>query len=65
MMLAALVAHLLAGQIDPGDLCHQHAGVLLPPQHAANRDGNVGRVQGGGRDLVEERLEGVVVLAIE
>jgi hypothetical protein len=51
-------------QIDRRHVAEDHLGVGLPPQHAADRRGDVGRVQGGGRDLVQQRLEQVVVPAI-
>ncbi len=40
-------------------------GVHLPAQHAADGRGDVGRIQRGGGHLVEERLEEVVVAAID
>ena len=52
-------------EVDAVDRAEQHAHVLLPPQHVADRPGDVGGRQLGGGDLVEQRLEAVVVVAVQ
>ena len=52
-------------EIDPLDLGHAHRDVALPGQHRADRRGDVRRVQPRRRHLVQQRLEQVVVLAID
>ena len=54
----------LAG-VDAANLRHQHGGILLLAQDVADRPGDVGRRQRRGRHLVEQRLEAMVVLAVE
>ena len=53
------------GRIDVRDLAEQHLGVRLVADDAANRRRDVGRGQARGRHLVEERLEEVVVAAVD
>ena len=50
---------------SPHRLGEQHAGVRLAPQDRADRVGDVAGRQRRRRDLVEERLEEVVVAAID
>ena len=47
------------------DVREQHRDVLLPAQHPADRRRDVAGRQRGRGDLVEERLEQMVVVAIE
>ena len=51
--------------VDVLDLFHQHGRVLLAPQDAADRHGDLRRRQAGGRHLVEQRLEQMVVAAVD
>ncbi len=55
----------LARAIDGRDLAHHHARIALAPEQVAYRPGDVGGRETGGRDLVEQRLEQVVILAID
>ena len=54
-----------AGKIKPLDLRHQHFDVATVAQDPANRCGNFPRGQTGGGNLVQQRLEGVKILAID
>ena len=56
-----LRAHHLAVQVDVADVGEQDAGVALLPQGAAQRRGDQPGGQDAGGDLVEQRLEQVVV----
>jgi hypothetical protein len=65
-------AHVLAvddehavGEPDRRRLAEQDLGVALRAQHLADRRCDVGRAERSGRDLVEQRLEQVVVAAID
>jgi hypothetical protein len=40
-------------------------GVLLMPQDDPDRLGDIGRRQYGGRDLIQERLEQVIIVAVD
>ena len=51
--------------VDAGDLAEEHPGVPLRHQNPANRRGDLCRAEHGRRDLVQERLEHVVVLPID
>ena len=51
--------------IDGRDFTHQHARVVLAPHQTAHRPGDVGRREAGARNLVQERLEKVVVLPVD
>ena len=57
--------HAPSGRVDGGGLGEQHLGVVLLAHDAADRLGDVGRVERRGRHLVEQRLEEVVVAAVE
>ena len=46
-------------------LAENHRGVALPAQPPANWHGDVGRRHGSRGDLIQERLEQVVVRAID
>ena len=58
-------AHLLRVGIDTLDVLHQHRGVLLAGQDAADRHGDLRRRKAGGRHLVEQRLEQMVVAPVD
>ena len=58
---ADLALHL----VDPFDLAEHHRDVLVRAEQRADRRGDVGRRQRRGRDLVEQRLEEVVVGAVD
>src|SRR5262245_3592250 len=62
---ASLRDYLFARGIDPRDFRQDHLRVLLAPQDAADRRGDVSGRQPGGRDLIEQRLEEVIVVAID
>ena len=49
----------------PVDLVEQHADVARFGEDRADRRGDVGRRQGGGRDLVEQGLEQVMVAPVD
>src|SRR5262249_40508672 len=51
--------------IDRGDLGQDDLGVLLVPQHRANRGRDVGWVEPGGRHLIQHRLEQVVIPTVD
>ena len=61
------VAHLNKAPlgVHAGDFPKQHLGVLLSPQHMADRRADVGRRERGGRHLIEQGLEEVVVLPVD
>jgi hypothetical protein len=52
---------LLAGEIDTGGFGQQHLDVLLAPENPANRRRDVSRRQRSHRDLIQQRLEHVMV----
>ena len=51
--------------IDATDLGEQHFDILLTPQDPPDRRGNVSRRQRRGGDLIQQRLEDVVIPAVE
>ncbi len=53
------------GGVDADDFVHQHLGVALVAQDGADGLGNVGRRQHGQRHLVEQRLKGVMIAAVD
>ncbi len=57
--------YLLLRRQDPVDVGQDDLGVGLPPKGAANRRGDVGRIEGGAGHLVEHRLEQVVVVPVD
>jgi hypothetical protein len=57
--------HPPALEVEADHLGEQDLGVPLLAQDAPDRSGDVGRVQAGGGDLVEQRLEQVVVAPVE
>jgi hypothetical protein len=52
-------------EVDAADLRHQHRRIALLPQDVPDRPSDLGRRQRGGRDLVEQRLEAMMVLTID
>jgi hypothetical protein len=48
-------------RIDRGDVAQQHLGVGLMAQHAANRRADIGRGEFRCRDLIEQRLEHMMI----
>jgi hypothetical protein len=63
--LAVGEPHALAGHVDARGLGHQHRDVALPPEDAPDRRRDRGRRQPRHRDLVEQRLEHVVVATVD
>ena len=55
----------LRGRVDRRDLGEFHVHVLVLGEHAPQRVGDVARCQLRGGDLVEQRLELVVVVAVD
>ena len=62
---AVVEGYLALYEVDAGDASHVDGGVRLALQDGANGLGDLGRREAGHRDLVEKRLEGVVVRAVE
>ena len=62
---AAFGDDFLGGDIDTRHLRQDHARVLLPTKNAANRRSDIGRRQARGRDLIEQRLEQMIVVPID
>ncbi len=52
-------------RVDADDLGQQHQKILLLAQDVADRRGDQRRRQPGGRDLVQQRLEQMMVAAID
>ena len=52
-------------EVEAADLGEQHAGVVLPAQDAAQRRRDLGLGEDARRHLVEQRLEQVVVGAVD
>ena len=52
-------------EVEAADVGEQHARVGLAAQHAAQRRGDLALGEDAGGDLVEERLEQVVVGAVD
>ncbi len=61
----AVDVDLLAFRVDVIDLAQENGDVLVPPQDAPDRLGDLARRQHGGGHLVQERLEEVVVAAVD
>ena len=51
--------------VDVLDLGQQHADIFLLRLELANRRGDLGRRQHGGRDLIQKRLEDVVIAPVK
>ena len=64
-LLAAVQRQLAPLGVDLGHLGHRHADVGLLAQHAADRGRAVAHRQHAGGELVEQRLEQVVVRAVD
>jgi len=52
-------------QVDAGHLDHAKIEILLAPENGANRLGDLLGLEAGGRDLIQQRLKQMVVVAIE
>ena len=63
--VAGIGVNALLRGIDAADIGHQHGGVFLRLQDMADRPGDIGRRQRRGRDLIEQRLKAVMVLAVD
>ena len=63
--LAVREHHSASGDVHGGRLAEQDGGVLLPPQDPSDRHGDVARVESRRGDLVQQRLEQVVVAPID
>jgi hypothetical protein len=62
---AAFGDHLAPRGVDAGHLTQHHVDVLLAAQNAADRRGDFGRRKSGGCDLIEQRLEQVIVVLVD
>ncbi len=62
---AAVQVNAPRGGIDARDLAHEHGDIALLAQDVAQRRGDRRRRQARGRDLVQQRLEQVMVAAID
>jgi hypothetical protein len=51
--------------VDLSGLVEDYPHVSLASQNPSDRPGDVARIQSGGRDLVEERLKQVMILAVD
>jgi hypothetical protein len=51
--------------VDGGHLAHQHACVALSAEQVPYRPGDLRGRQAGGRDLVKQRLEQMMVLPVD
>ncbi len=52
-------------KIESSYLGHQHLDVLVAPEYRANWGRDLARRKSGGRHLIKQRLEGVMILAID
>src|SRR5439155_16397031 len=57
--------HRALRRVDCADLAQNDVDVCEPSQNATNGARNVGRRQCGGRDLIKERHEQMVVLTVD
>ncbi len=57
--------HLACDLVDAGDLAEDDRHVRIFAEQRADRRGDIGRRERGGRDLVEQRLKEVMVGAID
>ena len=57
--------HLAPRRVDAGHLAEHHIDVLRARQNAADRRGDIGRRKAGGRHLVEQRLEQVIIVPVD
>ena len=63
--LAAAPEDAAASRVDADDLVHEHGRLFLLAQDRARGPGDIGRRQCGNGDLVQERLEQVIVVPID
>ncbi len=63
--LAAIGHHRLLLGVDAGHLGELNAAIPVAAQNAADRRGDVGGRKAGRRHLVEERLEEMIVVAVD
>ena len=56
---------LLAADVDAGDFGEHHRRIGLPAEDLADRRGDVGGRETGRRNLIEKRLEQMVVVAVD
>src|SRR5215216_4996029 len=57
--------NLVPRSIDARDLRQDDLRVFLPTKYAANRRGDIRGRQAGGRNLIEQRLEQVIIVAVD
>jgi hypothetical protein len=57
--------HHAAFEIEAGDLSHEHFDVVVAAQNRTDRGSDFARRKTGCGYLVEQRLEGVMILAID
>ena len=62
---AILGHHFIRRKIDVDDAIHEDGRVLLVPEDVADGCGDLSRRQAGGRYLIEQRLEEMIVAAID
>ena len=63
--IAVIEQHALSCRIDAADICEQRRHLLASAQQVADRPGDFRRRQRSGRDLVEQRLEQMMVAAVD
>src|SRR5215211_7868743 len=57
--------NLVPRSIDARDLRQDDLRVFLPTEYAANRRGDIRGRQAGGRNLIEQRLEQMIIVAVD
>ena len=62
---AAFGDHHALRDVDAGDLAEHDIHVPRARQDAADRRGDLGRREPGGRDLIEQRLEQVIIVLVD
>ena len=62
---AVIEQHDTSVAVDAGHLAEQHTGVLLLAENAADRPSDIGRIQAGGRDLIQKWLKKMEIPAID
>ena len=63
--VAVIEQHALARGVDAGHRGEQRRDLLAVAQQIADRPGDLGGCQRGGRDLIEQRLEQMMVAAVD
>ena len=63
--LAFVGLHDFAGDVDALNREHQHGHILLAAHDVAYRPGDVRRCKGRRRDLIEQGLEAMMIVAVE